>query len=76
MGVSDYRDGISLNEQKRKELLFLPSDISNLKDLRGIVRFANYDYILSDWNYKEYKIRNEPLVLRKDLFLKPEDQEI
>jgi len=75
MGVSDYRDGISLNEQKRKELLFLPSDISNLKDLRGIVRFANYDYILSDWNYKEYEIRNEPLVLRKDLFLKPEEDQ-
>jgi hypothetical protein len=77
MGVSDYRDGISLNEQKRKELLFLPSDLSNLKDLRGIVRFANYDYILSDWNYKEYEPRNEPLVLRKDLFLRSaEDQKI
>lgn len=77
MGVSDYRDGISLNEQKRKELLFLPSDLSNLKDLRGIVRFANYDYILSEWNYKEYELRNEPLVLRKDLFLRSaEDQKI
>ena len=71
MGVSDLRDGISLNEQKRKEPLFLPSDLSNLKDLRGIVRFANYDYILSDWNYKEYETRNKPLILRKDLFLKP-----
>lgn len=69
MGVSDYRDGISLNEQRRKEPLFLPSDISNLKDLRGIVRFANYDYLLSDWRYKEYKLKNEPLILRKDLFL-------
>jgi type IV secretory pathway TraG/TraD family ATPase VirD4 len=69
MGPHDMRDGISLGENKKKELMMLPSEISNLPDLRALVRLKNYDFVISDWSWEPAKQIHEPFVLRKDLLL-------
>lgn len=69
MGPSDNRDGTTLRETKKRELLFLPSDISNLPDLTGIVRLRGFDFVVSEWGYEKPTTRHEAFVLREDLDL-------
>lgn len=69
MGVNDNRDGISLGLRPKKEPLFLPSDIKNLPDLTGIVKFSNYHYVLSEWQYQPYQEISSEFELREDLLL-------
>ena len=69
MGVKNWRDGTNLSQRKRKEHLLLPSDISNLPDLTGIVKFPNYNYVISKWQYKAYPTINPPMVVRDDLLI-------
>lgn len=69
MGPHDMRDGISLNEQKKREPLMLPSEISNLPDLQALVRLKNYDFVLSRWNWEPAQQIHEPFILRQDLLL-------
>ena len=69
MGPSDYRDGTTLREAKKRELLFLPSDISNLPDLTGIVNLRGYDFVLSRWEYEKPNPVHDAFVLRDDLVL-------
>ena len=77
MGVKNFKDGTNLSERKKKEALIMSSDLTNLPELTGIVRFPNYNYILSRW-YSEkdptrpkeiYPDLNEPFVLRDDLLM-------
>ena len=69
MGPHDMRDGVSIRENKKRELLFLPSDISNLPDLTGIVKLRGYDFVLSKWIYDPPGPHHEPFTLRDDLIL-------
>ena len=69
MGVKNWRDGTNLSQRKRKEHLFLASDISNLPDLTGIVKFPNYNYVISKWEYKAHPTINPPMVVRDDLLI-------
>lgn len=69
MGPHDMRDGISLGESKKKELMMLPSEISNLPDLQALVRLKNYDFVISKWVWEPAKQIHEPFILRKDLLL-------
>ena len=77
MGVKAYRDGANLAERKKRELLMLPSDMSNLGDLVGIVKFPNYNYLMSRWHTAQdtrlpreiHPERNEPFQLRPDLLM-------
>jgi type IV secretory pathway TraG/TraD family ATPase VirD4 len=70
MGPHSMRDGISLQKNKKRGPLFLPSDIANLKDLTAIVRLKNYDFVLSEWVWEQPQQIHEPFILRKDLLLK------
>jgi type IV secretory pathway TraG/TraD family ATPase VirD4 len=79
MGVKNFRDGTNLAQRKRKEALFLASDISNLPDLTGIVKFPNYNYVVSKWLYTAYPTKNPPMVVRDDLLIeniKKEEEKI
>jgi type IV secretory pathway TraG/TraD family ATPase VirD4 len=69
MGPDIHRDGTNLAERKKREHLFLASDIMNLPDLTGIVRFANYHPIVSKFQYKDYPDISEAFVLRQDLLM-------
>jgi type IV conjugative transfer system coupling protein TraD len=64
MGVDDIRDGTSLSIRKKREPLFLPSDIANLAELTGIVKFPNYHHLMTKFEYKRHAAANkefEPL---------------
>jgi len=79
MGVKNWKDGTNLAQRKRKESLFLSSDISNLPDLTGIVKFPNYNYVVSKWGYKSYPAVNPAMAIRDDLLIeniKNEEEEI
>lgn len=67
MGPHDMRDGISLSERKKKDLLLLPSEIANLPDLTALVSLKNYDFVLSEWRWEAAKQLHEPFLLRSDL---------
>lgn len=77
MGVKDFRDGANLAERKKREPLMLPSDMTNLRDLVGIVKFPNYNYLLSRWHdprdprrpRETHPDRNEPFQLRPDFLM-------
>lgn len=59
----------NLNPNKKKEPLFLPSDISNLKDLNGILKTRNYNFLKTTFKYKKYPGKVDPFVLRDDLLM-------
>jgi type IV secretory pathway TraG/TraD family ATPase VirD4 len=69
MGPHSMRDGVSLQKNKKRGPLFLPSDIANLKDLAAIVRLKNYDFVQSKWAWEQPQQIHEPFILRKDLLL-------
>jgi hypothetical protein len=69
MGPHDMRDGISINERKKKDLLMLPSEIANLPDLKALVRLKNHDFVISEWQWEAAKQIHEPFLLRDDLTL-------
>lgn len=77
MGVNDFRDGISLSERKQKEALILPTELQNLKDMQGIVKFPNYNHVMSTWwhpdNHRRpetlFPDKNPPFALRDDLVI-------
>jgi type IV secretory pathway TraG/TraD family ATPase VirD4 len=41
MGVSNFKDGVSVNPQRRKDRLMMPSQIKELPDLKGIVNISS-----------------------------------
>lgn len=77
MGVHNWRDGISLNEKKEKEPLMLPAEIEQLPDMRGVVKFANYNRIITNWYDPKqptrpnriFPDRNTPFEIRPELNL-------
>lgn len=69
MGPHDMRDGINIRKTKKKEPLYLPSDISNLQDLTAIVKLRGHHFVKSTWQYQTPKIINNSFALREDLLL-------
>lgn len=69
MGVNTYRDGISLSERKKREKLFMPSELMDLEKLTAVVKFSDYDPVLSKFDYKKYRNVAEAFAMRKELIL-------
>ncbi len=77
MGVKNWRDGISINERREKEALVYPAEIEGIKDMQGIVKFPNYNRIITHWwDVKDRKRpkhifpdRNTHFELRDDLLI-------
>jgi type IV secretory pathway TraG/TraD family ATPase VirD4 len=73
MGPHDMRDGISISDRKKRDLLMLPSEIANLHDLKALIKLKNYDFVLSEWQWEAAKQIHEPFLLRNDLTLESID---
>jgi len=69
MGVNTYRDGISLSERKKREKLFMPSELMDLEKLTAVVKFSDYDPVISKFFYKKYPNVAEAFAMRSDLRL-------
>lgn len=69
MGPHDMRDGINIGEQKKRDMLILPSEIANLPDLTALVKLKNYDFVMSKWQWQATPQLYEPFLLREDLSL-------
>ncbi|MFZ6007208.1 MAG: type IV secretion system DNA-binding domain-containing protein [Nitrospirota bacterium] len=69
MGVQDNRDGISLIRRKKTDKLILPSEIQNLKDLQGFVKFPGYHLSHVSLKYKSYQDVAPSFICRPDLNL-------
>jgi type IV conjugative transfer system coupling protein TraD len=67
MGVQDNRDGLSINQQKQKEALILPSEITGLPDLNCYVQFPGYPIAKSILKWKGFVDRNQPFIMRQGL---------
>lgn len=67
MGVDNNRDGLSINQQKSKERIVLPSEIASLADLNCYVQFPGYPVAKTALTYRSYLDLNEPLKKRTDL---------
>lgn len=69
MGVSDFRDGISVAPQTKRERLVMPSQIKDLPELSAIVQLANYGLIGVQQEYKAYPMVNIVFDMRDELTL-------
>jgi type IV secretory pathway TraG/TraD family ATPase VirD4 len=67
MGVQNNRDGLSMNQQKQKSALILPSEITSLKDLTCHVQFPGYPVTKSVLRWKGFNDKNQPFEMRKGL---------
>ena len=70
MGVSNYRDGVSMSERRKRQKLIIDSELMNLSDLNAYVKVPNNPFIaLSKFTVKDYSARVTPFVIREDLML-------
>ena len=69
MGVLSYRDGVNLSEHKKKEVMILPSEISDLEALTSYVRFRGYNAVKSKFTYKHYNDVNKSIELVDKLLM-------
>ena len=74
MGVSDFKDGMSIATQRKKEPLVMESDIKFLPELTCLAGFANFDGIVrSELTYVEYEEINIAFDMRPDLILESQE---
>jgi type IV secretory pathway TraG/TraD family ATPase VirD4 len=69
MGVSDFKDGISLAAQRKREKLVLPSEVIELPELSAIVQLANYGIMRTRLTYTPYPDKNISFDMRDELKL-------
>lgn len=62
MGVDNNRDGLSINQQKNRERIVMPSEITALPDLNCYVQFPGYPVTKTILTYKSFSDKNEPFV--------------
>lgn len=65
-GVTDNRDGVSINRNRHMQKVALPSEIQNLDDLEAYLRIpGNFPVAKIAFEYVNYEEKNEPIILRK-----------
>jgi hypothetical protein len=70
MGVSNYRDGVSMRERRKRQRLIIDSELMNLPDLNAYVKVPNNPFItLTRFGIKDYPIRTTPFMIRDNLIL-------
>jgi type IV secretory pathway TraG/TraD family ATPase VirD4 len=70
MGVSNYRDGVSMTERRKRQRLIIDSELMNLPDLQAYVKVPNNPYItLTRFAIKDYPARTTPFIIRDNLIL-------
>ncbi len=70
MGVSNYRDGVSMTERRKRQRLIIDSQLMSLPDLNAYVKVPNNPFItLSTFTIKNYPVRTIPFIIRDNLIL-------
>jgi type IV secretory pathway TraG/TraD family ATPase VirD4 len=70
MGVSNYRDGVSMTQRRKRQPLLLNSQLMNLPDLCAYAKVPNNSFItLTRFQLRDYKKKTVPFVIRPDLML-------
>ena len=70
MGVSNYRDGVSMTERRKRQRLIIDSELMNLPDLQAYVKVPNNPFItLTRFEIKDYPARTTPFIIRDNLIL-------
>ncbi len=70
MGVSNYRDGVSMTERRKRQRLIIDSELMNLPDLQAYVKIPNNPYVtLSKFTIKNYPVKTTPFIIRDNLML-------
>jgi type IV conjugative transfer system coupling protein TraD len=58
MGSAENRDGLSLVRREKTDRLVLPSELQNLPDLTGYVRFIGYPILTTAFTYRAFETKN------------------
>ncbi|RJQ14437.1 hypothetical protein C4553_01115 [Candidatus Parcubacteria bacterium] len=58
MGSAENRDGLSLVRREKTDRLVLPSELQNLPDLTGYVRFIGYPILTTAFKYQAFETKN------------------
>lgn len=61
IGVSEFRDGVNVSQQRRKERLLIPAEIKELPDLTAVVKIASVT--LTDQSNSIFRSHNKSIVL-------------
>jgi type IV secretory pathway TraG/TraD family ATPase VirD4 len=70
MGVSNYRDGVSMTERRKRQRLIIDSELMNLPDLNAYVKVPNNPFIaITRFEIKDYPARITPFIIRDNLVL-------
>jgi hypothetical protein len=71
MGVSNYRDGVSMAERRRRQRLIIDSQLMNLPDLSAYMKVLNNPFItLTRFETKDYSAKTTPFIIRDNLIPK------
>jgi type IV secretory pathway TraG/TraD family ATPase VirD4 len=70
MGVSDFKDGISLQPSEKTQRLVMPSDLQNLPDLECYVKLPGHFITRTKLDYRKYEGQNVPFILRDGFEIK------
>jgi type IV secretory pathway TraG/TraD family ATPase VirD4 len=70
MGVSNYRDGVSMTERRKRQRLIIDSELMTLPDLNAYVKVPNNPFItLTRFAIKDYPARTTTFIIRDNLIL-------
>lgn len=69
MGPSEFRDGVSLAQRKKKELLILPSQLMSLPELTAYLKIGGLPMTKTVFKFKAYETMQTAFVLREDFLL-------
>lgn len=70
MGVSNYRDGVSMTERRKRERLILDSELMNLPDLMAYAKVPNNPFItITNFEIQQYPVKATPFEIRENLIL-------
>jgi len=70
MGVSLYRDGVSMTKRRKRQRLLMDSHFLDLPDLSAYAKVPNKRFItLTRFIYKKYPNKTIPFVIRNNLIM-------
>ncbi len=70
MGVSNYRDGVSMTERRKRQRLIIDSQLMTLPDLNAYVKVPNNPFItLTKFVHKKYPEMIIPFIIRDNLLM-------
>jgi len=69
MGPDKHRDGKSISRSHKIKRLILPSELSNLPSMKGILKMPEYPYTVVKLPLIKHPQVNEQIILREEVYL-------